>query len=436
MKKTVKGTALVALSASVALLAAGCSGGATSSTTASEGGSAAPVTMSFWHNSTTGDGKQYWEDTVAAFEKEHPNVTINIQAIQNEDMDGKLQTALASGGDPTIFMARGGGKLADVVAADQVMDITDQISPEVKTALGDGIFSAFTVDGKIYGMPTSVLPGGMYYSKDLFAKAGITATPTTFEELNAAVAKLKAAGIAPIALGGKDAWPAAHWYYFMALRDCSRDTMDKAAATKDFSDPCWLKAGEDLQAFTATDPFNKGYLTTSAQQGAGSSAGMIANHKAAMELMGAWDPGVIADLTPDKKALPDLGWFPFPAVTGGAGDPSAMMGGSDGFACRKDAPSACMDFLNFIANKANQEGYATAFKTLPANKDAKGVVTDPALQDVLAAYDKAAYVELWLDTQYGQNVGNALNGGVVNMFAGKGTPADIVAAVKSAAAKG
>lgn len=436
MKKTVKGTALVALSASVALLAAGCSGGATSSTTASEGGSAAPVTMSFWHNSTTGDGKQYWEDTVAAFEKEHPNVTINIQAIQNEDMDGKLQTALASGGDPTIFMARGGGKLADVVAADQVMDITDQISPEVKTALGDGIFSAFTVDGKIYGMPTSVLPGGMYYSKDLFAKAGITATPTTFEELNAAVTKLKAAGIAPIALGGKDAWPAAHWYYFMALRDCSRDTMDKAAATKDFSDPCWLKAGEDLQAFTATDPFNKGYLTTSAQQGAGSSAGMIANHKAAMELMGAWDPGVIADLTPDKKALPDLGWFPFPAVTGGAGDPSAMMGGSDGFACRKDAPSACMDFLNFIANKANQEGYATAFKTLPANKDAKGVVTDPALQDVLAAYDKAAYVELWLDTQYGQNVGNALNGGVVNMFAGKGTPADIVSAVKSAAAKG
>jgi hypothetical protein len=37
---------------------------------------------------------------------------------------------------------------------------------------------------------------------------------------------------------------------------------------------------------------------------------------------------------------------------------------------------------------------------------------------------------------YGQNVGNALNGGVVNMLAGKGTPADIITAVKSAAAKG
>ena len=274
MQWTVKGPAFIALGASAALLLAACAGGTTPSASTSgsapASSSATPVTMTFWHNSTTGDGKAYWDTTVAAFQKEHPNVTINIQAIQNEDMDGKLQTALASSDGPTIFMARGGGKLADVVAADQVMDITDKISPEIKTALGDGIFSAFTVDGKIYGMPTSVLPGGIYYSKDLFKEAGIEGTPTTFVELSDAVTKLKAKSIAPIALGGKDAWPAAHWYYFFALRNCSQATLDKAGADKDFSDPCWLKAGEDLKAFTATEPFNKGYLTTSAQQGAGS----------------------------------------------------------------------------------------------------------------------------------------------------------------------
>lgn len=431
MQRKVKGSALVALGASIALVLTGCSGAASAPATSS-----GPVTMTFWHNSTTGDGKKYWEDTVAAFEKANPNVTINIQAIQNEDMDGKLQTALNSNDGPTIFMARGGGKLADVVAADKVMDITSQISSDVKTAYGDAIFSAFTIDGKIYGMPTSVLPGGIYYSKDLFKQAGITSTPTTFEELNADVTKLKAAGIAPIALGGKDAWPAAHWYYFMALRDCSKDVMNTAAAKKDFSDPCWTKAGEDLKAFSDTTPFNTGYLTTSAQQGAGSSAGMLANHKAAMELMGAWDPGVIADLTPSKQALADLGWFPFPTTASGAGDKTAMMGGSDGFACLKTAPAACVQFLNFIASKSSQEGYATAFKTLPASQQAQGVVTDPALKDVLNAYNKASYVMLWLDTMYGQNVGNALNGGVVNMLAGKGSPADIVTAVKTAAAKG
>jgi multiple sugar transport system substrate-binding protein/raffinose/stachyose/melibiose transport system substrate-binding protein len=332
-------------------------------------------------------------------------------------------------------MARGGGKLADVVEAGQAMDLTDALTQETRDALGEASLAAFSVDGSVYGVPTAVLPGGIYYSKDLFAQAGITETPTTVDELSAAVDKLKAAGIQPIALGAKDAWPAAHWYYFFALRECSQDTMTQAAKDMSFDDECWTKAGEDLQDFAATEPFNDGYLTTTAQQGAGSSAGLIANHQAAMELMGAWDPGVIANLTPEQEPLADLGWFPFPAVDGGAGDPTAMMGGVDGFSCYVDAPKECADFLNFIAEKDNQEGYAEAFVTLPASKDAQSVVTDPALQDVLTSYNDAAYVSVWLDTLFGQNVGNALNTSVVEMLAGSGSPDKIVEAVNAAAAK-
>ncbi len=55
--------------------------------------------------------------------------------------------------------------------------------------------------------------------------------------------------------------------------------------------------------------------------------------------MGAWDPGTIASLTPNQKPLPDLRWFPFPSVPGGAGDPSAMMGGFDGYSLSKNAPA-------------------------------------------------------------------------------------------------
>lgn len=423
----------LAVSTAMILVAAGlsaCGGGGDSAS-----GGDGKVSMTFWHNSTTGEGKAYWEDTVAAFEKENPDVTITIQAIQNEDMDGKLQTALNSGDAPDIFLARGGGKLADVVDAGQAMDLTDVITDETRKAVGDAAFSAFTVDGKVYGMPTAVLPGGIYYSKDLFAQAGITETPTTVAELSAAVDKLKAAGIEPIALGAKDAWPAAHWFYFFALRECGQDTMTSAAKDRSFDDPCWTKAGEDLESFAKTDPFNKGFLTTSAQQGAGSSAGMLANHQAAMELMGAWDPGVIASLTPDQKPLADLGWFPFPAVDGGDGDATAMMGGVDGFTCSAKAPKECGDFLNFFMQKQYQEGYANAFHTLPASKDAQGVVSEPALQDVLAAYNDAAYVSVWLDTLFGQNVGNALNTSVVDMLAGKGDPAAIVKSVNDAAAK-
>ncbi|TKR23189.1 extracellular solute-binding protein [Cellulomonas hominis] len=430
--KARKTLAVTAAAIVAAMTLAACGGGDSGS---GGGDGDGDVTMTFWHNSTTGDGKAYWEDTVAAFEDANPGVTINIQSIQNEDMDGKLQTALNSGDAPDIFMARGGGKLADVVEAGQAMDLSDALTQETRDALGEASLAAFSVDGSVYGVPTAVLPGGIYYSKDLFAQAGITETPTTVDELSAAVDKLKAAGIQPIALGAKDAWPAAHWYYFFALRECSQDTMTQAAKDMSFDDACWTKAGQDLQDFAATEPFNDGYLTTTAQQGAGSSAGLVANHQAAMELMGAWDPGVIASLTPDQEPLPDLGWFPFPAVDGGEGDPTAMMGGVDGFSCYVDAPKECADFLNFIAEKDNQEGYAEAFVTLPASKDAQSVVTDPALQEVLASYNDAAYVTVWLDTLFGQNVGNALNTSVVEMLAGSGSPDKIVETVNAAAAK-
>jgi raffinose/stachyose/melibiose transport system substrate-binding protein len=427
-RKIIAGAAAVLLSA-VSL--AGCSGGKDSGGSSKDG----RVTMAFWHNATTGPGKAFWDKTVADFQTAHPNVKINIQAVQNEDLDGKLQTALNSGSAPEIFFQRGGGKMAAMVEAGQVKDITDDITAETKQAVGDAALKTGQIEGKAYAVPVSILPGGLWYSKDLFKKAGIEAPPTTLDELNSAVTKLKANGV-PIALGAKDAWPAAHWYYFFALRSCSQAALDAAAKEKNFGDPCWTKAGQDLKAFADTKPFNDGFLTTSAQQGAGSSAGLLANHKASMELMGAWDPGVIASLTPDTKPLPDLGFFPFPAVPDGQGDPAAIMGGADGYSCSTDAPKECSDFLNYILTKDVQEAYYKAFQSLPVNKEAQGVITEDYLQAVLKAYNSAPYVSQWLDTVYGQNVGNALNVGVVNMLAGKGDVAGIIKAVNDAAKKG
>lgn len=407
--------------------------GACGSTDSSSGGKTEIVV---WENSTTGDGKKFWEDAAAAYEKKNPNVHIKIEAIQNEDMDGKLQTALQDPDSaPDVFLARGGQKLRDVVEAGQAMDLTDKISDTVKTQMKTAL-AADTIDGKVYGVPQSVLPGGIWYSKDLFAKAGITEVPTTWSEFATAVQKLKDAGITPIAVGGKDAWPAAHWWYWFALRECSADTFEKAQSTKDFSDSCWTRTGDDVQKLLDLDAFNDGFLTTSAQQGASSSAGLLANHMAAMELMGGWEPGVVRDLTPDKKDMADLGYFAFPTVEGGQGDPSAIMGGSDGMTVGAWAPEEAVDFLNFISEKEWQEKFAKAFATIPASKEAQDAVTSDALKQVLSVYDNASSVSMWLDTVFGQNIGNALNEGVVNMMAGKGSAEDIVKGVEKAAAKG
>ena len=392
-------------------------------------------TITFWHNATAGDGKQYWEDLAKAFEKK-TGVKVQIQAIQNEDFEGKLTTAMqdpASG--PDVYMTLGGAKTKDMVDAGQVMDITDKISDTVKEQMSSSLDS-MSYDGKVYGVPVAAQPGGIWYSKDLFKQAGIDAVPTTFSELKTDVQKLRSAGIEPIALGGKDAWPVGHWYYWLSMRECSPKAYAKGVNDKDFSDSCWVKAGDDLKDLLDANAFNEGFLTTTAQQGASSSAGLLANHKAAMELMGTWEPGVLKDLTPDKKPMADLGFFAFPTVDGGKGEEGALMGAVTGFAVNPEAPDAAVDFVNFMAEKSNQEKYATAFSTIPASAEAYDAVTDENLKAILEAMKKSDGMQLWMDTALGGNIGNALNSGVVNLLSGQGTSADIVKAMKDAASKG
>ncbi|MFF0789246.1 ABC transporter substrate-binding protein [Streptomyces spiralis] len=432
MTRKARSATAVAIGLGIALAATGCAGGG--DTDSSGGSSDGKVTLTLWENAQPGPGAEYWKTAAKEYHSLHPNVTIKIQAIQNEDLDGKLQTALNSNSAPDLFLQRGGGKMRAMVDAGQLQELN--LTATDKTNAGAAAIAGYSIDGKVYAMPLDTQPEGIYYSKDLFKQAGITSTPTTMDELEAAVAKLKKIDVAPIAVGAKDAWPAAHWYYNFALRECSQDTMNTAAKSLKFDDPCWTKAGEDLASFLKVEPFQKGFLTTSSQQGAGSSAGMLANHKAAMELMGNWDPGVIGTLTKDQKPLPDLGWFPFPAVTGGKGDPTAIMGGLDGYSLSKNAPKQALEFLEWLVTKDQQEAYSKAFFTIPVNKDAQEVVTDSYNVSALQTFNKAAYSAMFLDTLYGQNVGNAMNTAVVNLLAGKGTAADIVKDTNAAAAKG
>lgn len=425
--------AAAAAAASLLLAASACSN--SSSDDASAGGSEA---MNLWTNVSPGPGLDYLNAAIKKFEGEHKGVTIKLKTMPDNELDGALQTALQGGKStaPDIFLQRGGGKLKAMVqtAEPQVMDITDKRSDDAKNLIPDSAYGPETVDGKVYAVPVAIQPGGFFYSKDLFKAAGITQNPTTLEELTKDAATLKAKGT-PLVVGAKDGWPAGHWYYWFALRACSQDVLNETAESLKFDDPCWTKAGEQLKAFIATKPFQDGFLDMG-QEGAGSSKALIANHKGAAELMGAWAPGVIAGLTPDKKPLPDLGFFPFVSIPGGEGDPDATMGGVDAYSCSAWAPDVCADFLNMLATTESATDYAKAFQTVPANTEAQKSITDPLTKQMADSVAKAPYVSFWLDSLYGQNVGTALNTSVVKLFAGKGDVQDIIDAVNNAGAKG
>src|SRR6266566_3944465 len=334
--RSIRNGAALALAATTALTLAACGGsnGGAGSGSASNSGSSS-VTLTWWNNATANPLKGVWAGVAGSYHAAHPHVAFQIDPIQNEQFTTKIPLALQSGSPPDIYQQWGGGQEATQVKSGKVMNITKAVSGWVGQ-LGSAA-QGWQVNGQQYGIPYDLHMVGFWYRKDLFAKAHIMSPPATMTELNADVTKLKAINV---------------------------------------SNPCFLKAGEDLQAFMKTKPFQPGFLGTAAQQGAGSSAGMVANGKAAMELQGDWEPGVMAALSTDKTLGTKLGWFPFPAVTGGAGAPTTLLGGGDGFSCTTGATSACAEFLQYIDSPAVQKKLVGAGVGLPANPAAAAALTD------------------------------------------------------------
>ncbi len=422
---------MAALCACVLMIATACGDDGDSADDSKSGGGES-TTITWWHNSNNEPGKGFYEQAAKDFQADHPGVKIEISAMAHEDMVDKLDAAFQSGDVPDIYMERGGGELADHVEAGLVRDISKDASAEIDKI--GGSVAGWQQDGKTYALPFSLGVVGFWYNKELVEQAGVTTPPTTMAELYDVIDKLKAADLTPLSVGAGDKWPAAHYWYYTAMRACAEDVLKDAVKSLDFSDPCFLQAGEEVKDLLATKPFNRGFLSTPAQEGATSASGLLATGKVAMEMQGHWEPGVMQGLTDDGKGLGDkTGWFPFPAVDGGAGDPAAQLGGGDAWAVSEEAPDEAVEFVKYLLSDEVQTGFAENDMGLPTNPAATGSVSDPALAELLEVRDAAPYVQLYFDTAFGASVGGAMNDEIALLFADKASPEDVVKATQAAA---
>jgi raffinose/stachyose/melibiose transport system substrate-binding protein len=418
--------AAATLAVAVATAAAACSSGSSSSSASASGGgsssanSSAKVTLTWWNNGTNQPLLGVYQSAIKSFEAANPGITIQNVPIQNETLQKtKIPLALQGNNPPNIYQQWGGGVLGQQVSSGKVADITPDVSSWIKDVAGA---QGWAVNGKQYGVPVDLHVVGFWYRKDIFKKAGIT-VPGTLAQLESDDAKLRAAGYAPIAVGSKDGWPDAFWWESFALRDCSQSTVTANITAKNFTDPCFTKASSDLAAFLKTNPFQTGFLGTSSQTGAGSSAGMVASGKAAMELQGDWDPSVmqgVASKADAAKLNSELGWFPFPQTPGSAGSQTAVLGGGDGFSCTgtSDQVTACAKFLQYLDSPAIQAQLVGVGQTgEPVLASESHAITLPATQTAAAYLKTAAYEQLYFDTALPTKPGLNLDAAIANYFA-------------------
>ena len=165
------------------------------------------VTLTLWSIATESDSShQAFVDGIAAFEAEHPGVKIEHVTTENEAYKTKIKAAMSSGeGLPDIFFTWGMGFLGEFVNAGRVYCVDNEYE-----AYKDELPEAMTVnvryDNKMYGVPYTMSLVTLYANMDLLAQVGYEDIPATYEDMIACCEALKAAGIIPFGVSGKELW--------------------------------------------------------------------------------------------------------------------------------------------------------------------------------------------------------------------------------------
>ncbi|MGW0804865.1 extracellular solute-binding protein [Nonomuraea sp. NPDC002799] len=414
-----------------AVLIAGCGGGGGGTTPqqSQSGGAPAKVTLEWWHLSTAEPLKSLWAQRAKEFEAKNPNVTIKATVLENDAYKAKLTTITQSGKAPDIFASWGGGVLKQQIDAGLVKDISADAASVLPT-FTPAALSAYTFDGKIYGLPTDIGMVGFWYNKKLFEKAGITEPPATWAAYLEDVKKLKAAGVTPIALAGKEKWPGHYYWAYLAMRIAGLPALQQAGVDHDFTKPDFVAAGQQVKALADLQPFQKGFLGAAYSTPDGQSA-TVSNGKAAMELMGQWAPSVQKDS--GKGLGDDLGFFPFPAVDGGKGSATDAFGGGGGLAVGADAPPEALQFVKFMTEMGNHSKAVESGGVLPVLKGEESAVKDANLKQVATMLAAAGGYQLYLDQAYPPAVGQQVNDSVAELIGGTKTPEEVGADITEVA---
>jgi len=387
------------------------------------------VVIDFWHLDSNDMHHPEWTRIAEEFMEMNPNVEIKITVLENDAYKSKIATVMQSGNPPDIFRSWGGGVMNYYAQAGLLQDITNEYKNNWSSKIGAGSVGVYSYKDKIYGLPYTMGGVGFWYNKELLAKAGYTAPPTTWKAYIDCVKSLQAANITPIALGEGEKWPGHFWWVYLAVRLGGKEAFDAVTiGNGSFKDEPFVKAGYLLKDLVALKPFQEGFLGASY---GGDQAALMGNGQAAMELMGQWAPAVQIGSSESKEGIGDkLGFMPFPEVEGGKGKMTDLMGGGDGLVIGKNAPKEAIEFLKYITSIEVQKNLTRGpLGIVPTAIGAESALTDPNLIAINKAASEAKYFQLYYDQYLPPATGEVIKDATQGLFAGTMTPEEVAEAI-------
>lgn len=386
--------------AAVALIATACSGAASTPTTAPLATTSAaspsaapkidcgtaPVKMSLYHENIA--------DVVLAltdeFTKQYPNVTWDVKSDTFANLNTTLPRLLAGDNAPDIARA---AMILDLHKDNLLLNLDkyatyfgwdkwpssqfDQVRIAPDGTRGTGSIFAFGLNHQLTGV---------FYNKKLAAQIGMTAAPKTVDEMDAILAKAKAAGIQPIVewnaseSGGGLAFPLQQLMYAYAngnLQPLKDWLFLKAGATIDT--PENLKAVQKLNEW-----LQKGYFTKDVNALQYSdAASRFGKGQGLFTFNGDWQ-----DANYDKDMKGNIGFFTFPEGYGMSAPLTHVI------SAKAKHPDCAAFFLNWLSTNPTARiinvNVGGSSPGGPADMPVPTVSSDTIMAATLGEFPKAA----------------------------------------------
>jgi len=355
-------------------------------------------------------------------------ISVDVEAMPQENMRTVLQTQLQSGEGPDVFSWGSGPGYAGALAeAGLLYDLTDSYE-EFDWPVYDFAKERVTFDEKIVGVPGEMETIGLFYNKEIFDNLDLD-QPETIADLEQAAQTILDTGIVPIGVSDQEGWQGGHLLSMALSSRIGSDGVDALLA----GEASWnspdvvesLRLWEEWNAAGYLPPFptSLSYDNANAQFYAG---------EIAILPTGSW---LVSGI--DENADFEVGYIPFPAEDG-PGIFTGGLGSGPYISANTEKVDAALEFVDFLVSEEHGRWTVENIGAIPPYPvDTEGVDASPLFAQVLEDTSKFAGgtgdFGVNIDVLATDTFNEAMWNGVQAILSGQATAEEVAADLDAAA---
>jgi len=374
------------------------------------------VRLTGWTSSPAED--QLLTEVLNSFQEATPSIKIDYQLVTSQ-YDAKLQTDIAAGTVADVFYVNS-LQAPDLTSRNVLLPLDDLMAAS-QVSVDDfylGLVQPFQFEGTTYGLPKDWSSLAMVYNQDALTEAGITAPPTSWDELTTAAQTLKDATGEPRLMMDPS------WDRYLAFHYAGGGTVLSADGTEVEIDTPEGQTALDFYYGLYRDELS----TTHADAGADWPGDGLAKGLADIVFEGNWIFPFLQDNAPDLN----FGIAVMPTGPGG----QATLGFTVSYSIfgETEVPDAAWEVVNFLTGPDGMAQWTSLGLAMPSR---------PALADAWLAQfperkpflDEGPYAQGWSFGPGGQQFNGEAVAVLEGLFAGEEDATSALAKIQEAGEK-